>query len=222
MRALPLLCTLVMLGVLSACQSRTDKGMTNPRAHLPPIDERMVELERKLQDPTTSRTYPIFQFGNWEWMGKNLALKVANSWCYDNDDKNCRDYGQLYTAASAKYACSALGARWRLPTLEEWKSILLAHGGYITEDQSTVGPSPQAALFNLTNDNLPFRAKASGFRNIHGGYLDQGVQAFFWTSSEKALHKTTYAIALEENGVGFKVTPLDNKAGGSCRCVRSY
>ena len=213
---------ILAFGGLTACQSGGGQKDANPQRYLPPRGERMVEMSQRVDDPATSRTYPVFHFGSLEWLGRNLSLQVANSWCYDDRDMNCRDYGQLYTPESAQYACSALGGGWRLPTITEWKTILRAHGGFVDENQKRVGPSPEAALINLTNDNLPFRAKTSGFRNVYGEYMDMGVQTFYWTSTEKDLYQTNYAIALEEKGIGFKVTALDKKAGGYCRCVRPY
>lgn len=221
MRVVMYVVMLFLLSGVTACQSGGDDGTVNPARYLPRPAERMVGLAQKIDDPVTPRTYDIFRYGDLEWMGQSLAMKVAKSWCYDEHKENCRDYGQLYTAQSAKYACAGLGGGWRLPTLAEWKTILRDHGGYIDEDQSKVGPSPEAALLNLTNPNLPFAARIGGLRTVDGGYLDMGVQTFFWTSTEKDMYKTNYAIALEEKGIGFKVITLDKKAGGYCRCVRS-
>jgi len=66
------------------------------------------------------------QIGNRRWMAENLNVVVGNSWCYDNDESNCRKYGRLYDYRTAMEACPA---GWRLPTKDDWNSLIRA-GGY--------------------------------------------------------------------------------------------
>ena len=64
------------------------------------------------------------------WMTKNLNVTVADSWCYKNRDSLCQEYGRLYNWEAAKAGCALLGDNWRLPTDDEWKSLLKEYGGY--------------------------------------------------------------------------------------------
>src|SRR6478735_4484025 len=65
--------------------------------------------------------YPIKKFyDNSLWMTVNLKLKIPDSYCYENKNENCEQYGRLYTWESAKNGCAVLGDGWRLPTNDEW------------------------------------------------------------------------------------------------------
>jgi uncharacterized protein (TIGR02145 family) len=57
-----------------------------------------------------------------EWTTQNLNVETVGSFCYDNAEQNCRQYGRLYTWESAQRGCQLLGDGWRLPTNEEWRS----------------------------------------------------------------------------------------------------
>src|SRR5215471_12402673 len=51
-----------------------------------------------------------------QWMTQNLNVKTVPSYCYEDTEQNCRQYGRLYTWESARRACQTLGDGWRLPT----------------------------------------------------------------------------------------------------------
>ena len=58
------------------------------------------------------------------WMTENLNINIPGSFCYDNAEQNCKQYGRLYTWQSAQEACLALGDGWRLPTNEDWQTMV--------------------------------------------------------------------------------------------------
>jgi len=66
------------------------------------------------------------QISNRKWMAENLNIVTGKSWCYDNDESNCRKYGRLYDYYTALDACPA---GWRLPNQDDWRSLILT-GGY--------------------------------------------------------------------------------------------
>lgn len=199
--------------------SRSD-GPIDAGRYRPEVGDGLEELPQKWEDPVGPRSYRVLQMGAQQWLGDNLFTVVANSWCYEEHRKNCGTYGRIYTAEAARYACRGLGEGWRLPTLEEWKKLLSAYGGYVAENGAAVGPSPEAARINLTNPNLPFRAQIGGIRTIDGAYQDEQIQTFYWTSTELGDYTRWYALVVEEMGIGFRVVPLPKKAGGYCRCIR--
>jgi len=80
------------------------------------------------------------QIGNRRWMAENLNIMpskpwcyddddsrciTGKSWCYDNDESNCRKYGRLYDWYAAMAVCPA---GWRLPTKDDWNSLIRAGG----------------------------------------------------------------------------------------------
>src|SRR5688572_7466348 len=64
-----------------------------------------------------------------QWMTNNLNVHANPSYCYDDAELNCRQYGRLYTWESAQTACRSLGEGWRLPTDDEWRQMAKHYGG---------------------------------------------------------------------------------------------
>ena len=64
-----------------------------------------------------------------EWTTANLNVNTSPSYCYDDAELNCRQYGRLYTWESAQRACQSLGDGWRLPTDDEWMQLAKRYGG---------------------------------------------------------------------------------------------
>src|SRR5262245_57349193 len=58
-----------------------------------------------------------------EWTTANLNVSTSSSYCYDDAESNCRQYGRLYSWEPAQRACQALGDGWRLPTDNEWRQM---------------------------------------------------------------------------------------------------
>ena len=55
-----------------------------------------------------------------QWTTHNLDIESAASYCYEDAERNCRQYGRLYTGESGRRVCQSLGGGWRLPTDDEW------------------------------------------------------------------------------------------------------
>jgi len=87
----------------------------------------------------------------------------------------CRVYGRLYTWEGAIQACREVG--WRLPTKEEWKSLILSYGNE----------------FNAFKDLV--KGGESGFDAILGGHYypdgtfeDLEMIGSYWSSSESDIN----------------------------------
>ncbi len=127
--------------------------------------------------------YPVVQLAGKQWLGKNLNLQVADSWCYDNQPANCDQYGRLYTWEAAKKGCAALGAGWRLPGDGDWLALTDAFGGYWKSGQLQTGKSAYKAL--LKGGGSGFDALLAGQRNGNGElFLYLARYGLFWSSSE--------------------------------------
>ena len=62
------------------------------------------------------------------WTTHNLNVETAQSYCYENAEENCRQYGRLYAWESARRGCQSLGEGWRLPTVDEWRQMAKHYG----------------------------------------------------------------------------------------------
>ena len=61
-----------------------------------------AECEKgEIRDDRDGHIYGTVRIGEQVWLSENLVFKAHNSGCFDNDEKNCNQYGRLYTWASA-------------------------------------------------------------------------------------------------------------------------
>src|ERR1700693_1049756 len=48
-----------------------------------------------------------------QWTTRNLDVNTVPSYCYEDAEQNCHQYGSLYTWESARRVCQSLGDGWR-------------------------------------------------------------------------------------------------------------
>jgi uncharacterized protein (TIGR02145 family) len=152
-----------------------------------------------------------------QWMTDNLNLNTAPSYCYGDDEQNCRQYGRLYTWESARRACESLNDGWRLPTDDEWQRLAKHYGG-VSDDSDDEGKTAYKAL--LIEGSSGFNALLVGGRSEDGQYARLQAHGFYWTASE-----TDPASGWFYN-FGRSGQALHRQSGGekqrafSVRCVR--
>lgn len=114
------------------------------------------------------------------WLIENLTIKERESYCQQDDEQLCTQYGRLYTWQAAKEACNMLGDEWRLPTDEEWQTMAKFYGG-IYKDSLHNG---KLAYINLMEGGYSgFNAWLGGNREADGNYQRLGEHGFYWTAS---------------------------------------
>ena len=115
------------------------------------------------------------------WTTHNLNVKTVPSYCYEDAEKNCLQYGRLYTWESAQRGCQSLGDGWRLPTDDEWRQMAKHYGG-VSEDSYDRGKAAYKAL--LAGGASGFNALLGGGRSDDGQYARLEAHGFYWTASE--------------------------------------
>jgi uncharacterized protein (TIGR02145 family) len=113
-------------------------------------------------------------------MAENLRYNIEGSWCYDNDEANCQDYGRLYTWDAAKKACPA---GWHLPTREEWDELVSATGDSSVAGKKLKSKSGWDYKGNGT-DEFGFSALPGGYRDTYGTFDCVGVSGSWWVDTE--------------------------------------
>jgi uncharacterized protein (TIGR02145 family) len=115
-----------------------------------------------------------------EWMTHNLNVNTVPSYCYGDEEVNCRRYGRLYTWESARRVCQSLGDGWRLPTDSDWRQMVKHYGG-VSEDSEDRGKAAYKAL--LAGGSSGFNALLGGGR-FDDQYLRLEAHGVYWTESE--------------------------------------
>ena len=130
---------------------------------------------------------------------------IIEKYCYSNDGANCTTYGGLYQWDEMMQYVTTEGTQgvcptgWHLPTDTEWKTLEMELG--MTQSQAdgtgkrgTDQGSQLAGNEPLwTNGNLDqngafgssgFTALPGGDRFTSGSFVNQSIDAYFWSSSE--------------------------------------
>lgn len=115
------------------------------------------------------------------WTLANMNADLPTSLCYDSLEVNCDQYGRLYTWKMAMTVCEGLGAGWRLPSADDWRTLAKSYGG-VYNDSNDKG---KGAYRELTEGGSSlFHALLGGGYVPSGGYRRLGGHGFYWTSTE--------------------------------------
>jgi len=192
-------------------------------------------------DDRDGQTYKTVTIGDQVWMAENLNYETGNSYCYNNNSANCTKYGRLYTWAAAMDSVGTLTTNgkgcgykktcsptypvrgicpegWHLPSKTEFETLFTAVGG---QDSAGTALKSTGGWFNDGNgtDAFGFSALPAGDRGSNGGCNYEGLNAYFWSSTE---YDSNYAYNVLLY-VNFDYAYLDygNKDYGfSVRCLK--
>jgi uncharacterized protein (TIGR02145 family) len=146
-------------------------------------------------DSRDNKTYKKVTIGTQTWMAENLNYQPAsgsgNSWCYDNEDSYCSQYGRLYDWSTAKTVCPS---GWHLPSRAEWQTLVravdanaqLTSSGW--DDNNVAGRKLKSTSGWYSNgngiDSVGFSALPGGFRDSDGNFYSAGGNGSWWTATE--------------------------------------
>lgn len=198
-------------------------------------------------DPRDGQSYCVVEIGNLTWMAENLNFETANSFCPENDSRNCKRYGRLYSWAEAKTVCPE---GWRLPTSADFAQILaqslspsIAQSPSQSLAQSQAGNS--GAVPNASNavqnnhaglalkakdgwfkkgngtDEFGFNALPAGYRGADGKFDGIGGYAYFWSATEDAENRESnaYYLFLSFSSDDASLNAFAKEDYRSVRCV---
>lgn len=171
-----------------------------------------------LKDPRDGNSYKIVEIGNQIWMAENLNYETDDSWCFVNSRENCRKLGRLYWWETAKEVCPS---GWHLPSKSEFLTLFKSIGG-----KNLAGKKLKAKTGwvdkNVGLDEFGFSALPGGYmgyENFSATFYNEGINANFWSSSEKN-SKEAYYMYL---GAGYNYAGFDDYSkytAFSVRCVK--
>lgn len=168
-------------------------------------------------DKRDSTTYKTIVIGSLTWFAENLSYKAGNSWCYENDEYNCKKYGRLYDWNTARVVCPS---GWHLPSRSEWNDMIFAIG------DSDVGKKLKSKngwnkIGKIGTDEYGFCALPGGRRFANGNFRLIGEAGNWWTSTEcNSLEAYYRYMNASINEVG-ESNYYRKVMGFSVRCVKN-
>ena len=175
-------------------------------------------------DPRDGQSYDVVKIGNLTWMAENLNFETAMSVCPENDSRNCKRMGRLYSWAEAKTVCPE---GWRLPTKANFESliasadgsgaVLKARDGWFKKGNGSdaLGFKALPAGYGFANVAASGPASSNKFDGI-GGY------AYFWSVTEDVENpeSNAYYLFIAFNSKSASVNSFSKSDLRSVRCVR--
>lgn len=178
-------------------------------------------------DLRDGQTYKTISFENTEtgakvvWMAQNLNYKVDNSYAYDDDESNRKEFGLLYTWEAAQKACPN---GWHLATDEEWSTLVREFGGADNAGEALKSVSGWREDGNGTNIG-GFNALPAGIRR-NNGYDVLGYFGFWWSSTPTVEVGKAWGWDISYGGPDMSIKSkvfrydADIRGAVSVRCVK--
>jgi len=169
-----------------------------------------------ITDNRDGQVYNTIEVGNSVWMADNLNFNAEGSWCYEDFEENCTQYGKLYSWNVAMADNSNEGNNgicpegWSIPTKADWETLVESYKK--TKDLLEGGLSG-------------FEVNMSGlkFPNSSYGFLDKS--AAFWSSSKDESITTgeyvfTWYFYIDQKNKEPQRYSTDVEYGQSVRCIK--
>ena len=174
------------------------------RCLMDPPDEDEIYDSTSIHDNRDDNRYRTVAVGNDIWMAENLRFAAVGSFCYEDKDNRCRNYGRLYPwhvamrlpedyidnsqdsvsqGAVSQEHQGICPDGWHIPRREEW----IALGQFALNKRRGLG----AALKSRegwaqggapTNNASGFNALPAGSRYSDGEFAELGTSAYFWAA----------------------------------------
>ena len=193
----------------------------------------LFACSESISDSRDGQSYDIVKIGSLMWMAENLNFETSNSFCPENDSRNCKRLGRLYSWAEAKSVCPE---GWRLPTKEDFESLIAAQS---RDDNSGAVPNASSAVQNNQvgaalkasdgwfkkgngSDALGFKALPAGYRSSNGKFDGIGGYAYIWSATEDVENRESNAfyLFLSFSSDAASINAFAKDDARSVRCVR--
>ncbi len=133
-----------------------------------------ADAKNYFTDPRDKQRYRIVKIENQTWMAQNLNFVTEEgSYCYEDTNTNCRNYGRLYEWNISTEVCPE---GWHLPTIDEWEELLNNLGGH-------KGTFDEAYTALTTSQSNSMAVQLTGWKDKNGVYDFYMTETMFWSCS---------------------------------------
>jgi uncharacterized protein (TIGR02145 family) len=163
-------------------------------------------------DTRDNKEYAITTIGEQTWFAENIAFEISKgSWVYEKKTENLAIYGRLY---SWKAACKVCPTGWRLPSLDDFKTLL---------KNINVADSLLYYETLVEGGKSSFNVKLAGW--YAGRKFDQlNIHTDFWTSTIyqpfKGATKNAFRFSFYKKDKQVYWNPDYTDYGFSVRCIK--
>ncbi|MDR2592901.1 MAG: hypothetical protein LBC59_08885 [Chitinispirillales bacterium] len=188
-----------------------------PPVQTPTYQRSTVDGSGVLTDGRDGKRYNTAVIGGKRWMAKNLNYQpqTGQSWCYNNDNSKCNEYGRLYDWNTAKTVCMP---GWHLPSRQEWDNLVKTAGGDKKAGKMLKAKSGWNGKKGNGTDNFGFSALPGGYRLYSNGIFDYaGYGGYWWTATENGSY--AYLRDMNYNYDSVYEYYYSKSYGFSARCV---
>lgn len=223
-------CALSFALAFTACDDSTsasDNGNGgNGGTNTPCTDAIQAKCPATLEEGTIcdvrdGKIYKVATFGSQTWMVQNLnyydcGIK-GESWCYDENDANCEQYGRLYSWPGALAVEREF--RTHYASLTGVQRGNCPSGFHIPSDVEV----DTLIAYLEENDNVAEFGFLYGGKKNFTGYEDFGKTAYFWTADEDTSElggPTNALIWSYSETFSFGGGSVFKDSGLSIRCVK--
>ncbi len=158
-------------------------------------------------DERDGQEYDVATINAQVWMAENLNYDISGSYCYDDNELNCDNFGRLYTwliatenqQISDEVPSGIQGvcpAGWHLPSRGEWVLLESYLRGMAGDDTGPVLMSISGWGDKNGYDDLGFSALPAGMRHLEGVYEGNGNSTNWMSISYGEHGYSTWEVSL--------------------------
>jgi len=156
-------------------------------------------MPETLHDPRDGQEYKTVVINGVKWMAENLNYKTGNSWCYDNDDSKCKQYGRLYDYETAMTACPS---GWHLSTRQDWSNLNVVSDSNDAKFKAKTGWNKRTENCESYGcpelvpgtDDFGFSALPGGYRSPNGNFNHAGYYGYWWMAFKENCDVVTLQV----------------------------
>ena len=192
-------------------QEKTTSNSTKPTKSKP-----LSTPGKEVSDPDNN-VYKTVHLAGKTWLAENLKYKMADSWCYEEKEANCNQYGRLYTWQAAQKACKTLeNGQWRVPSSKEWEKMINVFGGLRKAARS---PTVYNALIKGGKSKLNVLLGGKYASSFSTKYMQLGNTGSYWSATAYNENLAwLYYFSFKEGRVGR--VHYQKTDHNSCRCIK--